>query len=90
MSITTVRKESNHFLKFTWENIFVGFNLAIYLGCLILVLLPVIKVETAIIFFFASSMGLYIFLMFSAAIVNTFVSPVKGKYRPRKTVTGLI
>ena len=87
---TSANKDTHRFFEFTWEKIFVGFNFLIYAGCVVLAIIPSIKAETAVLFFFGSSMGLYIFFMLSAVIVNLFVSPVHSKHRQRKTVSGLI
>ena len=87
---TSGNKETRRFLEFTWEKLFVGFNFLIYAGCFVLALIPSISAETPVLFFFGSSMGLYIFFMFSAVIINLFFSPVQSKHRQRKTVSGLI
>jgi len=90
MSNTSVHKQTNNFFRLTWESVFVALNLIIYVGCLVFTLLPGISAETAILFFFGSSMGLYILFIFSALIVNTFSLPVRRKSRPGKAVTELI
>jgi hypothetical protein len=86
---TNDRKENRGILRFTWERFFVGFNVIIYISCVVLSLLPSVKAENAVLFFFGSSIGLYIFVMLSAVILNIFASPLRGHHGARKAISGL-